>query len=145
MNRLICTILLILCCGSPLAAQAGVGNGQTPEPAGNDPGVESVDVEPAEDLEKADTSATEKPLGERAIGGALVGAVSGAVLSATESDCAPSRSTARAGVIGAAWGALRAALGWKPRELPLPDSGDNGGQKGPYPFDDQNCERADDH
>lgn len=99
---------------------------------------------PAPQPAPGDTAMAGKPLDERTVGGAVVGAVTGAVLSAQESDCAPSGSPAGAIVFGAAWGAIRAALKWDTsKDPPLPDTRDNGGEEGPYPFDGQNCERAD--
>ncbi len=97
---------------------------------------------PAPPAEPSDTALAGASTVERAVGGAIVGAVAGSVLSAQDSDCAPAGSAGRAGILGGFLGAIRAVLRWDTEELPLPDSGDNGGQEGPYPFDGENCEPA---
>lgn len=59
----------------------------------------------------------------------MVGAVTGGVLSAQDSDCAPSGSPRRAVIFGAAWGAIRGALGWDISDdrPPPSDTRDSGG------------------
>jgi hypothetical protein len=138
------TFLLILCVSAPLAGQSGDGNRHKPGGTGSTP----IELPPG-----ADTTAIpgevavaiwREGVEERIVGGAIVGAVTGAVLSAQGSDCAPARSTGRSSFVGAVWGALRGALKAEDtNELPLPDSRDNGGEEGPFPFDGENCQRAD--
>lgn len=116
-------------------AQSQVGSGQVAEGSG-------TVVVPAPPPEPGDTALAGKPLLERTVGAAVVGAVTGAALSAQDSDCAPSGSAAGA-IAGGFLGAIRGALNWNPFDDQLRDPTDSGAVEGPYPFDGQNCERAD--
>lgn len=135
MIRLPFIFLLILCYRAPLAAQSPVGKGEATEVAG-------TVVVPAPPPEPADTALAGEPLVERAVSGAVVGAVTGAALGAQDSDCAPSGPAAGA-IVGAVLGAIRGALNWNPSGDRVRDPTDSGGVEGPYPFDGENCKRAD--
>jgi hypothetical protein len=139
MTRLTFTFLVILCCRAPLAAQSQDGSEQDrPETA---PVLVLAGPDSAAPPAPGDRPLAGKPLGERIVGGAIVGAVTGGALSAQDSDCAPSGSPAGAVAFGALWGGIRAALNWEPSDLRDPT--DTEGEKGPFPFDGENCERAD--
>lgn len=136
MTRLASTLLLMVCCGAPLAAQSQIGSGQIAEGAG-------TLIVPAPPPAPADTALTGEPLLERTVGGAVVGAVTGAALSAEDSNCAPSGSAAGAIAFGAVWGAIRGALKLNlSNDLASPNAGDNGGEEGPFPFDGDKREGA---
>lgn len=143
MKRHVTVLLLTVACASPLAAQSADGaDGREATPVGQATTVHAK-AEVAVPGEPADTAFAGRSQTEAALAGALVGAVTGAVLTTQESDCAPDSSAGRASIIGAAMGALRGALGLgRARELPLPDSGDSGGQEAPYPFDGERCDHA---
>lgn len=137
MIRLASLLPLLFCFSVPLAAQSHRYAAEAPPAAG-------TVVVPAPPPEPSDTALAGEPLVERMVGGALVGAVTGGVLSAQDSDCAPAASAPAAILGGSILGAIRAAFGWNPSDDELRDPTDSGGVKGPYPFDGENCERADD-
>jgi hypothetical protein len=141
MTRLAAVLLLFLCSPATLAAQEPLVRDSAPQ----------VQLIPAPRLLLRDSAGTavippvlqveRHPLGERVLRGAMVGAVTGAVLAEQGSECAPAGSPAEAGLFGAAWGAVRSALGW-------PDDADarrhlhprDGREPGPFPFDTEDCD-----
>lgn len=132
MSRLASIFLLILCYQAPLAAQSKPSSGQAAE------GSATAVVPPAP--EPRDTALSGQPLLERTVGGAVVGAVTGATLSAQGAECAPSRSAVGA-IVGGVFGAVRGALRLNPSSHDEPATDTRGGEEAPFPFDGDKCEK----
>ena len=133
MLRVASLFILLLAGVVPLAAQTPQDSAQVPTIAAT--------VVPAPTPEPLDTAIAGKPLVERMVSGAVVGAATGAALSAQDMDCAPSEAGAAA-FVGGVWGAIRAAFGWNPADE-MHDPTETKGVDGPFPFDGEKCSPED--
>lgn len=135
MARVTCILTLLLCFSIPAVAQSRTAS------AGTAPTAATI-VIPAPSPEPADTAMAGEPLIDRVIGGALVGAVTGAALSGEDADCASDDPVSGA-IAGGFLGLVRAVFRWRPSDVPRDPTDD--GVKGPYPFDGESCEPSADN